>query len=131
MYHVISTVPLLLESNRNIGKANLDVSWDDLHLWTAYDVQVEIYNFTQDTFVLLIRSTFTSFAPLRPRSVTAKTSELYDELKLRGFSWFDDSSSTEIDNDNDQDTFDSYSVMIDNDTEIRKRMQRNIANGIP
>ena len=68
----------------------------------------------------------------RPRSVTAKTGELYDELKLRGFSWFEIVASSEIDIESSQkDTAESCSAVIDNDADIRKRVQRNTASGLP
>ena len=71
-------------------------------------------------------------SPYRPRSVTAKTGELYEELKMNGFSWFESISSSDIDLENNQtETTESYSAVIDNDADIRKRVQRNTAFGLP
>jgi len=89
----------------------------------------------------LIRLIWTSFVVaficglhmlFRPRSVTAKTCELHEELKLRGFSWLDSVASSEMDIEiNQMDAIESYSAVVDNDADIRKRVQRSTANGLP
>ena len=63
----------------------------------------------------------------RPRSVTAKTSELYEELRLNGYSWFgggdksDDHSADTEDPENPSSSDDTYSAVVDHDADIRKR----------
>lgn len=71
----------------------------------------------------------------RPRSVTAKTNELYEELKMNGYSWFGGGASSSIEedpenpsslsgNNNNNTSSSAYSAVVDNDADIRKRVQR-------
>ena len=51
---------------------------------------------------------------------------------MNGFSWFESISSSDVDLENNQtETTESYSAVIDNDADIRKRVQRNTAIGLP
>jgi hypothetical protein len=63
----------------------------------------------------------------RPRSVTAKTNELYEELKLNGYSWFVGTNSSQnfdpenpTSGNNNEGNSDTYAVRDSNDA-IRKR----------
>jgi hypothetical protein len=62
----------------------------------------------------------------RPRSVTAKTNEMYEELKVNGFSWFRGSANGSVDSDADVESQSSesstaYAVKDGSNEAVRKR----------